>query len=93
MQVLGLTSSSGLELKSDPGVPVVYAGFAFLMLTTILSYVSHSQVWAVGTGNGTEMGAETSLLPQLAIGGKTNRAKKEFQNEVDTILKELLTRG
>ena len=40
--------STGLELKTDPGVPWVYAGFAGLMVTSFLSLLSHSQVWAVG---------------------------------------------
>lgn len=40
----GLVGSSGLELKVDPGVPWVYAGFGGMMITTLLSYISHSQV-------------------------------------------------
>ncbi|TKV91116.2 hypothetical protein SEVIR_9G074200v4 [Setaria viridis] len=36
--------STGLDLKTDPGVPIVYAGFGALMLTTCISYLSHSQV-------------------------------------------------
>lgn len=31
-------------LQTDPGVPVVYAGFGALMLTTCISFLSHSQV-------------------------------------------------
>ena len=31
-------------LQTDPGVPIVYAGFGALMLTTCISYLSHSQV-------------------------------------------------
>ncbi|CAI7814743.1 unnamed protein product, partial [Closterium sp. NIES-53] len=38
-----LIGSTGLELKMDPGVPYVYAGFGALMLTTAISYLSHSQ--------------------------------------------------
>ncbi|KAG2534940.1 hypothetical protein PVAP13_9NG075400 [Panicum virgatum] len=38
--------STGLDLKTDPGVPIVYAGFGALMLTTCISYLSHSQVCA-----------------------------------------------
>lgn len=39
-----IVGSTGLELKSDPGVPLVYAGFGALMITTLVSYISHSQV-------------------------------------------------
>ena len=37
-------SSFCLLAKMDPWVPVVYVGFGALMLTTIISYFSHSQV-------------------------------------------------
>ncbi|KAJ6345946.1 hypothetical protein OIU78_008577 [Salix suchowensis] len=66
--------SSGLELKTDPGVPVVYAGFGALMLTTCLSYLSHSQIWALQDGTA------------VTVGGKTNRAKGEFQYEINLLL-------
>lgn len=66
--------SSGLDLKMDPGVPVVYAGFGALMLTTCISYFSHSQIWALQDGT------------TVVIGGKTNRAKLEFPQEMNRLL-------
>jgi len=33
--------------QTDPGVPIVYAGFGALMLTTCISYLSHSQVCVI----------------------------------------------
>lgn len=73
--VLGdLKGSTGLELKTDPGVPLVYAGFAGLMVTSFLSLLSHSQVWAI---------QEESAI---VVGGKSNRAKEEFRTELDDIL-------
>lgn len=33
-----------LVIQTDPGVPVVYAGFGALMLTTCISFLSHTQV-------------------------------------------------
>ena len=47
-----MKGSTGLELKTDPGVPWVYAGFAGLMVTSFLSLLSHSQVWAVQSEGG-----------------------------------------
>uniref|UniRef100_A0A7I4DV93 ResB-like domain-containing protein n=1 Tax=Physcomitrium patens TaxID=3218 RepID=A0A7I4DV93_PHYPA len=69
-----LIGSTGLELKADPGVPVVYAGFGGLMLTTIISYLSHSQVWALQDGS------------WLVVGGKSNRAKLDFERELNDLL-------
>lgn len=42
--VESLSGASGIQLKHDPGVVYVYTGFGFLMITSLLSYISHSQV-------------------------------------------------
>jgi cytochrome c biogenesis protein len=69
--------STGLQIKADPGIPMVYAGFGLLMLGVVMSYVSHSQVWALEVGN------------TLYVGGKTNRAQVSFESELVKILEEL----
>jgi len=53
---------------------VVYAGFGALMLTTIISYFSHSQVWALQEGT------------TVVVGGKSNREKLGFPVELNRIL-------
>ncbi|KAI5314329.1 hypothetical protein L3X38_043505 [Prunus dulcis] len=72
--IVDAIGSSGLDLKTDPGVPVVYAGFGALMLTTCISFLSHSQIWAIQDG--------TAVI----VGGKTNRAKGEFPEEMNRLL-------
>ncbi|XVE93546.1 hypothetical protein REPUB_Repub01dG0204000 [Reevesia pubescens] len=72
--VVDAIGSSGLDLKTDPGVPTVYSGFGALMLTTCISYLSHAQIWALQD--------ETTVI----IGGKTNRAKAEFPDEMNRLL-------
>ncbi|KAM7253558.1 hypothetical protein ACFE04_021712 [Oxalis oulophora] len=72
--IVDAIGSSGLDLKIDPGVPIVYAGFGFLMLTTCLSYLSHSQVWALQDGT------------TVVVGGRTNRAKAEFPDDMNSLL-------
>ncbi len=69
-----LVGSTGLQIKSDPGIPLVYAGFGLLMLGVVMSYVSHSQIWALQVGN------------TLYIGGKTNRAQVSFESELIGII-------
>ncbi|MEM7717028.1 MAG: cytochrome c biogenesis protein [Cyanobacteria bacterium P01_A01_bin.68] len=69
LRVLEVVGSTGLQIKADPGIPIVYGGFALLMLGTLMSYFSHSQIWALQeNGN-------------LYIGGKTNRAQVAFERE------------
>lgn len=73
-----VTGATGLELKSDPGVPLVYAGFGLLIVTTFLSFVSHSQVWAAEDAEGA-----------LHVGGKTTKQKGAFEDELRDALATL----
>lgn len=77
LRLLDVVGSTGLQIKADPGIPVVYTGFALLMLGVMMSYFSHSQIWALQKDN------------RLYVGGKTNRAQVAFEREVLEIL-ELL---
>ncbi|KAI3428303.1 hypothetical protein D9Q98_006682 [Chlorella vulgaris] len=70
-------AATGLELKADPGVPLVYAGFGGLCVTTVVSYLSHSQVWAAQAGSG------------VIVGGTSNRAKVAFEQELSDMLGEV----
>jgi len=72
-----IIGSTGLELKMDPGVPLVYAGYGALIMTTFVSYLSHQQVWALEE-NGV-----------LYVGGQANRAKLDFEIELDQVLTDL----
>lgn len=69
-----LVGSTGLQIKADPGIPIVYTGFGLLMISVMMSYVSHSQVWALQQGK------------TLYIGGRTNRAQVAFEREVLEVL-------
>ncbi|MBS9382860.1 MAG: cytochrome c biogenesis protein [Dolichospermum sp. BR01] len=77
LQILDVMGSTGLQIKFDPGIPIVYTGFALLMLGVVMSYFSHSQIWALQTDK------------TLYIGGKTNRAQVAFEQEILEILDQL----
>lgn len=77
LKVVDVVGSTGLQIKYDPGIPIVYSGFALLMLGVVMSYFSHSQIWALQVGE------------KLYIGGKTNRAQVSFEREVLGILDQL----
>lgn len=77
--IADIVGSTGLQIKADPGVPIVYLGFALLMLSTLMSYISHSQVWGLY-----ESGT-------LYLGGTTNRALVTFEQEFVSLIETLTT--
>ncbi|MBP0017495.1 MAG: cytochrome c biogenesis protein [Cyanobacteria bacterium SBLK] len=77
LKILELVGSTGLQIKADPGTPMVYTGFALLIFGVIGSYFSHSQIWALQEGD------------RFYLGGKTNRAKVTFEREILAILEKM----
>ena len=75
LTLLEIISSTGLQIKTDPGIPLIYLGFFFLMISTLISYLTYSQVWMIQKNQ------------QIFIGGTTNRALFEFELEFFTFLK------
>jgi len=45
--LIDILSSTGLQIKADPGILLIYLGFLFLMISTLISYITYSQVWIV----------------------------------------------
>jgi cytochrome c biogenesis protein len=77
LKIMDVIGSTGLQIKADPGIPLVYTGFGLLMLGVIMSYVSHSQIWALQKDG------------RFYVGGRTNRAQVAFEREVIEILDQL----
>ena len=71
INLIDIISSTGLQIKKDPGIPIIYSGFGFLMVSTLISYVTYSQVWII----------QNQKKHKLIIGGNTTRAKFEFELE------------
>ena len=76
LQVIDSLTSTGLQIKSDPGIPVVYFSFLLLMVSIYVSFFSYSQIWVFEN--------KSSVI----IGGKSNRAVLFFQEEFRKILKQ-----
>jgi cytochrome c biogenesis protein len=71
---LEIISSTGLQIKTDPGIPMIYSGFFFLMISTLISYTTYSQIWII------------QKKQKLFIGGTTNRAIFDFELEFFKII-------
>ena len=72
---LEIISSTGLQIKTDPGIPIIYLGFFFLMISTLISYITYSQIWIIQENR------------KIFIGGNTNRAIFEFELEFFKFIK------
>ena len=75
LTLIEILSSTGVQIKTDPGILIIYFGFFFLMLSTLISYVTYSQVWLVQKDK------------KLFIGGTTNRAIFDFELEFFNFIK------
>lgn len=75
LTLLEIISSTGLQIKTDPGIPMIYSGFFFLMISTLISYITYSQIWMIKKNQ------------QIFIGGTTNRAIFEFELEFFKVVK------
>lgn len=76
VKVIDVMPASGLLLKRDPGVPLVYLGFAITLLGGGLSLVATRQLWAIGDQ---EHG-------KLHVAGLCNRNLSGFAQEFPELL-------
>lgn len=74
-----IITSTGIQIKTDPGIPAVYTGFLILMITTTTSYISYSQIWVNINKN------------NLHLIGSTNRSALAFENDFIIIQKSYIS--
>lgn len=75
IKVVDFITSTGLQIKSDPGINVVYFSFLLLMVSIYVSFFTYSQIWFV------------EVKKNIVVGGKSNRAVLFFQQEFKKIIK------
>nr|YP_010338533.1 c-type cytochrome biogenensis protein [Rhodaphanes brevistipitata]UNJ18483.1 c-type cytochrome biogenensis protein [Rhodaphanes brevistipitata] len=75
IQVLDLITSTGLQIKRDNGIFLVYTAFLFMMFTVILNCISYSQFWIL-TGQ-----------DRLYLSNKNNKDLKQAHNYLLNLLR------
>ena len=80
IKIINIIPSSGLLLKRDPGVPIVYTGFAIILIGGTLSLISTKKLWVLHE-------KDNSLI---YIGGLSNRnlsgLSKELPKFIDLLI-------
>jgi cytochrome c biogenesis protein len=78
VKITNVLMSTGLQIKQDAGVNIIYASFLCLMLSIVASYLSYSQIWL------------TSENAIVTISGTTNRAEINFEEDIYKLKKFLI---
>ena len=73
--IVDILPSTGLLVKYDPSIQLIYLGFALLMLTTSLSYFPYTQIWIFHE------------FKSSWIGALTNRGKIQFEIEFENLIR------
>lgn len=73
IKLIEFISSTGIQIKSDPGITIIYVGFGFLIISSFLSYISFSEIWVFENNK------------KVFFGGTTNRDKVKFKIELSKI--------
>ena len=74
-KIIEILPSTGLLVKYDPSIGIIYAGFGLLMLTAVLSYLPYTQIWLV------------SFVRHSWIGSTTNRGKIQLEIEFENLIR------
>ncbi len=77
---------TGLQYKCDPGLPITYVAFAFIIAGVMLAAIPHRQLWASAKnvdGNNPEEVCE------LSVGGHSMKAKRAFEKSLNQIVEGL----
>jgi cytochrome c biogenesis protein len=75
IQVSDFITSTGLQIKSDPGINTVYLSFFLLIVSIYVSFFTYSQIWLV------------ELAKNIKVGGNSNRSVLFFQEDCRKIVR------
>lgn len=75
--LLEIIPATGLQIKYDPSIILIYSGFGLLMITACLSYLPYNQLWIFNNRN------------ISWIGSSTNRGKIKLEIEFENLIRDI----
>lgn len=76
-KIIEIIPATGLQIKYDPSIPIIYFGFGLLMVTAFLSYLPYTQIWIYNQEN------------TCWLGSLTNRGKINLEIEFENLIREI----
>nr|YP_009296891.1 c-type cytochrome biogenensis protein [Bangiopsis subsimplex]AOM66234.1 c-type cytochrome biogenensis protein [Bangiopsis subsimplex]ARO90404.1 cytochrome c biogenesis protein ccs1 [Bangiopsis subsimplex] len=76
IQIMDIITATGLQIKQDYGIFLIYQGFLYLMISVIINDMSYEQIWLLNN--------EINLY--LSI--KNNKNFSKFQNNITDLLRK-----
>ena len=77
LSIIDILPSTGLQIKYDPSITIIYLGFGLLMITACLSYLPYTQIWFLQQSTNSWMG------------GATNRGKIKLEIEFENLIRSI----
>lgn len=77
LRFIEILPTTGLLIKYDPSIVIIYLGFGLLMITASLSYFPYTQIWIY------------NQKKNCWIGSSTNRGKIQLEIEFENLLRYL----
>ena len=75
--ILDVLPSTGLLIKYDPSIIIIYFGFGLLMITAFLSYLPYTQIWLF------------SEKKYAWLGSITNRGKIQLELDFENLIRNI----
>lgn len=85
---------TGLQVRKDPGVWLVYMGFMTMIIGLFFAmFTSHKKMWVVISSEGTSKGGSRAQMKGsqtiINIAASANKNKGGFENKIDKAISEL----
>lgn len=74
LKITDYIAATGLQIKTDPSIPILYTGLGLLMVSVLISYISYNQFWLL-----------KEKKKNYFLTGQSNRAILNLKQEIQSL--------